>query len=535
MEISKRVLASVLLVGVAISVIAACGKRQAEPRPGGTVVIGLLSDPETLNPLVATSIESKDIIDLLFLKLVDEQSDFLNFDPSLAERWEFSEDSLSITFFVRQDLLWEDGEPVDAEDVRFTWELQIDTLVAWTGRSLKDRIEDVEVVDEHTVRFHFANRYPYQLMDANDGVILPKHIVEKIPREKFRTSEFGRQPVGNGPFKLTRWVSDQHIELERNPLYYEEGRPVLDRVVYRVVPDMTTLITQLKTGEIDCLESIPVDALTDIRESYPDIKIYSYLSRAQTFIAWNLDDPLFAEREIRRALAMSINTTEIIQTLWGGMAEPGDSPMHPILWAHDPSMKPIDFDPEEARQIFEKHGWIDSDGDGFIEKNGSRFDFEMTTNQGVQLRADIATMCQEYLRRVGIKVNPRIMEFNTFIQGVLDGEFQSCVLGWEVGTRVDLTRYWKSTSKPPSGYNISGFNHPEADSLIDRAKNTLDPSEARPLWYRWQQIVYDEQPILFLAVPYKVVGLKKRFCGVEPNAIGFFVNLPEWYVSDDCR
>ncbi|UCH85334.1 MAG: peptide-binding protein [Candidatus Latescibacterota bacterium] len=523
----------VCLLACVVPILAgACGSREDGKPVGGTVVIGLLGDPETLNPLVATTVESKDIINLVYMRLLDEQADFISFKPKLAKSWEFSRDSLSITFSLREDVLWEDGVPFTAADVRYTWELQTDTTVAWASRHLKDRIEDVEVVDDFTVVFHFTNRYLYQLMDANDGVILPKHVVEKIPRAEFRTSKFGRDPVGNGPFRLARWVSGQYVELERNPNYFEGERPYLDGVVYRIVPDMTTLVTQLKTGEIDCLESVPNDALPGVRRDNPDIKIYSYPSRDYTFVVWNLKKPLFENAEVRRALAMAVDVQEMIETLWGGMAQPMNSPMHPILWAHDPTIKRIEFDPGRAKKILAAQGWVDRDGDGFIEKDGEPFEFEMTTNQGNQLRADIATMCQEYFRHVGIRATIRMMEWNTFIQWVIAGEFDSCVLGWGVGTRADLTNLWKSTSRPPGGLNVSGFASPAVDSLIDRAKNKLGPTEAQPLWYRCQRIIYDDQPFLFLTVPHEVVGLNRRIQGVEPNAIGFFVNLPDWYVGE---
>lgn len=525
----------VILACTALAAVIGCsdaGEREGGRPSGGGVVIGLLSDPKTLNPLVATSVESQNIINLMFLRLLEEQRDFVSFKPNLAERWEFGQDSLSVVFHLRKDAVWQDGVPVTADDVRYTWELQTDTLVAWASRNLKDRIRDVQVVDAQTVVFHFTARYPYQLMDANDGVILPKHVLDTVPREEFRVSDFGRHPIGNGPFKLARWVSDQYIELERNSLCHEGRRSNLERVVFRVVPDMTTLVTQLKAGEIDCLESIPADAVSDIEAHYPDVRIYTFLSRHHTFISWNLDDPLLERRAVRRALAMAVDTEEMIETLWGGMAGRNDSPMHPILWAHDSTMTPIPFDPEAAQNILVQEGWVDEDGDGILEKDGVRFEIEMITNQGNQLRADVIAMTQEYLRRVGVRVVPRTLEWNTFIQRVVGGEYQSCVLGWKSGTRADLTNFWRSTSTPPGGFNIARYENVRVDSLIDKAKNTLDTNTARSLWYSCQRIIYDDQPFLFIAVPYEVVGLQRRFHNVEPNVISFFVNLHEWYVDD---
>jgi peptide/nickel transport system substrate-binding protein len=194
------------LAGAVLAVLAlgtfSCdsGKKKPVPASGGTVVVGLLGDPKTLNPLVAASIESRNIIDLLFLKLLEEQGDFVSFRPRLAKRWQFGADSLTITFALRDDVVWGDGKPVTAHDVRYTWELQVDTLVAWPNRSVKERIAAVEVIDDFTVRFRFTGRYPYQLMDANDGVILPKHVLEEVPRAEVRDCAFGRltgSPAGN--------------------------------------------------------------------------------------------------------------------------------------------------------------------------------------------------------------------------------------------------------------------------------------------------------------------------------------------------
>lgn len=516
--------------------VSACAKTPDKrlSSKGNGVVVGLLSEPKTLNPLVATDAQTYDIIDLVFLKLLVEQGDFLTFKPRLAERWSFSDDSLSIVFALRQDVFWHDGEPVTAEDVRFTWQLQTDPRVAWSGRSFKDRITDVEVIDRYRVVFHFKERYLYQLHDANDGVILPVHILGGIPIESLRSSDFGRHPVGCGPFKFERWVPGQYLELARNPDYYVAGEPFLDRIGFRIVPDMTNLVTQLKAGEIDCLESLPVDAIPDILADYPEIRIHHYPSRDMAFVVWNLENDLFESRELRRALAMAIDSGEIIETLWHGMADVSLGPMHPLLWAYDPDMKAIPYDPARARATLAALGWVDSDNDGIVDRDGRPLEFEMTTNQGIQVRADVITMVQEYLRRVGVKVNARVLEWNTFMDGVQTGDFDSCVLGWRVGTRADLTDFWHSSATPPNGFNASRYDNPHVDALIENARSTVDIESAKMLWHECQREIYEDQPIFFLAIPHKVVALRKRFCGVEPNAYSFFVNVAEWYVSDEC-
>jgi peptide/nickel transport system substrate-binding protein len=499
-----------------------------------TLTVGLLSEPPSLNPLAATSNETKDIVWQIFLKLLDEKPDYLNFAPRLARSWTFSEDSLSIQFHLRDDVRWSDGTPVTAEDVKFTWELHTDTLVAWRSRSLKKSISNVEVIDPHTVEFQFDHRYPYQLMDANDGVILPRHLLVDIPREQLRQHAFGRNPVGNGPYKLARWEPEQYIELVKNPDYYEPGKPHIDRIVFKFVPDIVTLTTQLKKGEIDLLESFPSDQLKVLTRRYPGIKVYTYSSREYWFVSWNSKRSLFAEADVRRALTMAIDREEIISTLWGGNASVCTSPIYNNLWAFDSSIEPIPYDPAGSRDKLAALGWRDSDGDGVLDKDGIPFEFELITNNSSQQRMDVATMVEAYLGAVGVRARIRAMEFRAVVERLFSFEYDSCVLGWGTPTKPDITSHWHSAAMPPDGYNISGYHNPEVDRLIDQAKVELDRERAKHLWSQVQRIIYRDQPFTFLLIPDEVTALDGRFCGVEPNAISFFYNLRDWRVGADC-
>jgi peptide/nickel transport system substrate-binding protein len=521
------------------AVLAACvGMCACVPAAAGpaekTLTVGLLSEPATLNPLSATSNETKDIVWCIFLKLLDEQPDYLNFAPRLARGWEFSPDSLTITFHLRDDVQWTDGVPVTAEDVRFTWQLHADTLVAWRSRSLKLHISDVEVEDPYTVAFHFDRRYPYQLMDANDGVILPRHLLQDAARDQLQQHPFGRAPVGNGPFELARWVPGQYIELVKNPDYYEEGKPQVDRVIFKFVPDMVTLMTQIKKGEIDLLESIPSDQVSDLKKHYPRLQIYSYPSRDYWYISWNLRRDLFADVRVRRALTMAIDRQEIIRTIWGGRASLCKSPIHSSLWAFDDAIEPIPFRADRARRELEELGWHDTDGDGVLDRDGRPFEFEMITNNSSQQRVDVATMAAAYLGKIGVKVDIRTVEFRAVVDKLFSFDYDSCVLGWGTATKPDITSHWHSSSIPPDGYNISSYRNPEVDDLIDRAKVELNRERARELWFRVQRLIYEDQPFTFLAIPDEVTALDRRFCGVKPNAISFLYNLRDWKVGEGC-
>ncbi len=497
-----------------------------------TLVVGTRVDPKTLNPLAITASEGHQIAGLIFLKLLEEQDDFMSFKPRLARAWTPSADGLDVTFELRDDVRWTDGVPVTADDVRFTWELQVDTTVAWPIANIKSKIRDVEVKDERTVVFHFREPYLYQVMDANDGVILPKHLLASIPRRDLKTSPFGRAPVGNGPYRLARWESGQYLELVANETYFGR-KPRVERVVFKIVPDAVTLVLQLKAGEIDLLESVQTGDLVSIREARPDVVIHTVPSRRLSFIAWNLARQPFADRTVRRALTAAIDRAEVVRTVWGEYARECTSPIVPLLWAYDPGIPPIRFDPAAARAGLAAVGFEDRDGDGILDRDGRPLEFELLVNDA-QNRIDVVTIVQAQLKQIGIKVNLRVMEYSAYINRVLATDYDAAFVEWKSVTKVDLTGLFHTRSFRPKGYNFFSYSNPEVDRLIDEALAKADRAEAKAIWDRVQRLVYDDQPCTFLAVPQELTAVDDRFCNVKPSAISFFARLAEWGVSPDC-
>src|SRR6185436_340696 len=208
-----------------------------------------------------------DVLRRLFLPLVEEQADYQDhpptFLPGLAERWEFSDDHLLLTFHLRPNVLWSDGVPVTAEDVRWTWQAQLNPDIAWESAYKKALITDVEIVDPLTVRFHFQRAYASQMLDVNEGQILPKHAWGALPFAKWRDSAdwFKAHMVVDGPFKVLSWTPQQEVVLGRNERYYDKTRTYLDRVILRIIPDQASLMTQLLAGDLDFVPQLaPADA-----------------------------------------------------------------------------------------------------------------------------------------------------------------------------------------------------------------------------------------------------------------------------------
>ncbi len=534
MTVVRRILRFPGVLCTALLVLAA----PARPASGDaaldarTLVVGTRAEPRTLNPIAITASEGHQIAGLVFLKLLEEQDDFMSFGPQLAESWSTSDDGLAVTFLLRADARWSDGTPVTAQDVRFTWQVHTDTTVAWPSASIKAKIRDVEVRGARTVVFHYTERYLYQVMDANDGVILPRHLLGSVPRAELKNAPFGREPTGNGPYRLAGWESGQYIALEANPAYHGAA-PAVTRVIFKFVPDAVTLVGQLKAREIDLLESVQPGDVASIRERRPDVVIHTVPSRRMSFIVWNATRAPFDDREVRRALTMGIDREELIRTVWGGYAQECTSPIVPLLWAYDPDITALPFDPARARAVLEERGYRDGNGDGVLERDGVPLEVELVVNDA-QNRVDVVTIVQAQLKRIGVKVNLRVMEFGAYQDRVLAADFDGAFVEWKVQTRVDLTSMFHSRSKRPQGFNFGAYANPEVDRLIEAARAVPDMAGAKHLWDEVQRLVYEDQPYTFIAVPQEVTAVSNRFCNVKPSAISFFVNLHAWRIAPDC-
>jgi peptide/nickel transport system substrate-binding protein len=521
----NRVLA-IVVVALGIAGPAIAGRPPA--MDATTLVVGTRAEPKTLNPIAITASESQQIAALLFQKLLAEQDDFMSFKPQLARSWSFSPDSLDVTFVLGDDARWSDGEPVTASDVRFTWQVETDTTVAWPSASIKAHIRDVEVKDARTVVFHFDQRSLYQLMDANDGVILPEHLLASIPRRDLKTAPFGRAPVGNGPYQLTRWEAGQLIELSRNPKYAGVA-PHIERVVIKFVPDAVTLVAQLEAGEIDLLESVQASDLAGIKARRDDVRILETPSRRLSFVAWNGARAPFDNPMVRVAMTKGIDRRAIIQNVWGGHATECTSPIVPLLWAYDASIEAIKYDAKGAREALENLGWRDTDGDGVLDRNGKPLEFELLVNDA-QNRVDIATMIQAQLKKAGVKVNVRVMEYGAYINRILAMDYDAAVVEWKVQTKVDLTQLFATSAKRPAGYNFVGYSNPRVDGLIQQALTQRDMNRAKKLWSEAQRAIYNDQPYTFIAVPRELTGVDDRFCNVKPSPISTFTHIADWRI-----
>jgi peptide/nickel transport system substrate-binding protein len=519
-----------MVVAVVVVASVACVPTPTAERP---MVIGVLSDIQSWNPYLTETQFSEDILAMVFPTLVTEQTDYQDhpptFAPALAERWERSEDGLSLTFHLRPEARWSDGVAVTAEDVVFTWRMQIDPEVGWYAAYTKDTIATVEVVDEHTVRFTFTRDDPYQLMDVNDP-ILPSHRWSGIAPENWRDTDWLPHVVAAGPFRPVRHLPQQEIVLEKNPSYWQPELPKSDRIVWRIVPDQLALLTQLRAGELDFINRVPPDAVAGVEED-SDLRVVSFPDRAYTHICWNLQRPLFADPTVRRALAHAIDRQALIDGVYRGQAAPSVGPVLSTMWAFNQSVAPPSHNPAEARRLLDAAGWTDSDGDGIRDRNGEAFRFDLVTNAESTIRRDVAVLVAQQLAAVGVEAIPRSVEWGTHLSRLDSGDFDAAINRWVEPTRIDLEDVWHT---PPEGIptsNYGAYSNPEVDRLIAEVAATTVLEDQRPALDRIQEIIVADQPYAFLVESRKVVAMSSRMRDATPNDATPYFGIERWWLA----
>ena len=496
---------------------------------GDTLVVGIFDDVDSLNNLTASTWNASILASLLFLGLTRENADFSH-APSLAESWEFSEDHLELTFHLRDDVYWQDGVKTTAHDVKFTFEKHISPNIGWPTAKWKQYIKECVVLDDDTVKFVFERVYPYQLMDAVVGVILPKHILETVPEEEMVSAAFNRNPVGNGPFRFKEWKAQQYVEIEANEDYFA-GRPPLDRIIFKVVPDLENLVIQMKSGEIDFLERASPRFFEELSRE-EDLEAHILPGHSYTYVAWNPRNPIFDSRKVRQALTLAINRQDIVDSILLGFGNVLNGPILPIIWAHNPNLQAFPYDPEKARQYLAEEGWRDTDGDGWLDKDGQRFSFTLKTNKGNQLRTDAMVLLQDMFKEVGVEVKPNILEWTILVGDMNTKNFEATMMGWTSGTKMDMTTIWHSESINDK-YNFVSYANPEFDRLNDAAMFEMDGEKAKEMWWEAQAVIARDQPYTFLFSRQQLNVVHKRFQNVQMETVAWFYNLDQWWVPKD--
>jgi len=500
------------------------------PAHGDTFIEASIGDASNLLPVLSSDSASSDISGLVYNGLVRYDKN-LKIEGELAESWEISEDKLTIIFKLRKGVTWHDGTPFTSADVLFNYQLYTDPKTPTAYAESFKQVASAETPDPHTFRVTYSEPYAPALISWGMP-IHPKHLLEGKDITK---SPLSRKPVGTGPYKLIEWNSGEKIVLEANPDYFE-GQPYIKRVVYRIIPDQSTQFLELKTGNLDFMGLTPLqfDRQTDSKEFMRMFNKYNYLNFGYSYLGYNLKRPMFQDKRVRQALTLAIDKQEIIDGVLLGYGEVADGPYKPDTWVYNTEVKKYGYHPEKAKQLLAEAGWVDTDDDGILDKNGKPFSFTIVTNQGNDLRAKSGEIIQRRFREIGIDVQLRIIEWATFLKEFINpGNFDATILGWTGGPEPDQYNIWHSSKTGPRQLNFIGYKNAEVDELLEKGRRTFDLKKRKQYYDRFQAILAEEQPYTFLYVPEALPAVAKRFHGIEPAPAGIRYNFNQWYVPKD--
>ena len=432
---------------------------------------------------------------LVFLGLAVDPEGTEDYQPRLLSRWEHTPDYTEWTVHLRDDVRWDDGVPVTAEDVKFSLDLWTNPNIWYEHRFY----EGIEVLDSHTLQIRFAKPLAGTIFGYNWLPILPKHSLDSLKLEQFFSWQFWVEPVGDGPYRYVKHIPSTMTELEANPDYYGE-QPSIPTVVLRFGGNV---LTELLSGNVDVASEItPLEAVQLATD--PQFNIYHQIQYSNVFaIGWNHRNPLFRDADIRRALTMAIDRRELLRIL----DYPDEIPITdvPALTRHYvqgvvPAALP--FDPERASQLFASAGWVDTDNDDILEKNGQEFSFTLSINGKESAQA---IYIQNQLRRAGIR-----MEIKTYDRSTLH-------------ERTDQSHDFDAAIVPYyyieafGEFRRSGYDNPEAIRLRDAAWFTIDQKEVdRHLGDIWQ-IFGEEIPITYLHPKVSFLAAHRRVKGLQNN------------------
>ena len=429
-----------------------------------------------------------------------------------------------IVFDLRKDAVFHDGHPFDSGDVLFTYNSIINPKGTSPRKSDYEPVKAVNVLGPHRIKFTYKRLFSPAFGSWAMG-ILPEHILNenKLKQEakkrgrdpeKFimRDSNFGRNPIGTGPFKFMEWKSDEVIRLIRNENYWD-GAPEYEEYVMRIIPDSLTQEMEFYAGAIDNYSVQPHQVSRFSKEN--KYQSFSSIGYFYSYIGYNIRNPLFKDIEIRTALGMAIDIDPIIKYVLYGEGERVTGPYPKITEWYDPDVKPLPYNPEAAIKILNSKGWK-KNSDGWLEKDGKIFEFNFITNSGNLIRKNILTIVQESWRKIGVKSNTQLFEWAVFLKDFVNTlKYDALVLGWSMGIDPDLYQIWHSSQAGPKQLNFVGYKNTEADRLITRIRKEYDRLKQVKMARELHRIIARDQPYTFLYVTKSTQVLDKKIMIVE--------------------
>ena len=480
----------------------------AQAPQGGSVTTNFPAEPSSIHPITSTDLYSRNIHDLTLASLLTKDPETYEWKPYLAEKWDISKDGKVFTFYLRKNATFHDGQPITAEDVKFSFDAIFEPKYnAAFKRPYYEQISRVEIVDPYTVKF-FAKSVYFQNFDICAGMyIIPKHIYSDVDKSK----KMNKELVGSGPYMLEKYERGQKIVLKKyanwfgkdDPLY--KGEYNFETLNFRFVKEENVYLEMVKRGDIDYGDLTP-EQYAKKTDGDPwgktvlKVKADNVEPKGYRFVGWNLRNDLFKDRDVRMALAMLMNREEMNQKFRYGLSVLATGPTDYFSDYASPNVKPVPFDPKKAAELLAKAGWKDSNKDGILDKmiNGKRVDFRFTVVHANKDFEKYLTFYKEDLKKAGIDMEVKYFEWNSFLKTLDEGKFDAICLAWTTSIEFDPKQIWSSSSAVPGGSNFIGYKNPEVDQLIEKARAEMDRKKRIPLFRKVYEIIAHDAPYVFM-------------------------------------
>jgi peptide/nickel transport system substrate-binding protein len=536
----KKIAAVTLTAALLFSVIGAASAgavRQGydSKKVGGKVVLTSFSDPVTFIWNRASDSASIDLLEMMFESLVD--SDFNGQPiPGLATDWKFDKKTLTWTFNLRKGVKWHDGKPFTAKDVKATFDMYTHPDSLNTYKTDYDSIDSVTIVNDYQVKFKLKENNVFFLTGgpANVGAILPAHhFPNGVKDYNAQNSKFSRHPIGTGPFKFKEWKTDERVVLVANKDYWD-GRPYLDEVVTRILPDANVEALNLIKGDVDFVQSLNARTLAEVAKN-KNLKTVTYDEGRFDYVGWNNKNPIFTDKKVRQAINYALNRQAIVSQIYLGKAYLGTGPMHPKLPQENKDVKAYPYDLKKAAQLLSEAGWKKG-SDGILAKDGKKFEVEVTYNNGNTNRQKIAQVLAADLKKLGIKATVRGYEWSLYLDKYLKGELDLFVLAWGGynGATLEHKGFFHSSAIPDlkagtAGNNRMRVDYPQVDKWLDEYLTEENPSKRNDIYHKLHAFLAEEAVAAFTHHPRQTAGMDKNLMGVKISMASQYFNIEDWY------
>lgn len=505
---------------------------------GDWLVNAFATGLKTITPLVSSDAYASEVQSYIQESLLTRDPETLEWLGLIAKSWQVSDDGLSFTFQLREDVKFSDGVALTADDVAFTFAfIQNPVIAAPRERAVYDKIASVKATGKYEVVFQFKEPYYDSLAMAGGMSILPRHFYEPY----LKTPEVFNQSkgllLGSGPYRLADpkgWTPDQGmVELQRNPRYWGT-QPSFDRLLWKVIQNDSARLTTFRNGEIDVYGARPREyqTLRDDKELSARIQHFEYMSptAGYSYIGWNQQrngkSTRFADKRVRQAMTYLTDIERINKEVMLGYAEAAVSPFSPRSKQHDVALTARSFSVDKATQLLREAGYVNRNKAGvLVNAQGKPFEFELVFFQDSEDTKRIVLFLKDLYARAGIALIPKPTEWSVMIDLLNKRDFDAITLGWTSGVETDIYQIFHSKQIEDGGDNFVNYSNPELDKLIDQARGTVDEAKRMPLWQQAERIMYEDQPYTFLMRRKSLAFIDKRINNLQITKLGLNLRM----------